>query len=98
MLYDILTKLKVPVAYSHFKKAVNPPFIVFRGNGQETFGADNTWYYKYNNYIIEYYFTIKDESFEDEIEELLLDNGMNYDKSEDVFIDSEEMFVIYYTI
>jgi len=98
MIYDVLTELKIPVAYSHFKQDVKTPFIVYRGNGQTTFGGDNTWIYRNNQYIIEYYFTIKDEELEDEIEELLLENGYNYEKSEDTFIDSEEVFVIYYFV
>ena len=32
------------------------------------------------------------------IEKVLLDNGLLYDKSEDVFIEDEGVFVIYYTV
>lgn len=105
-LYQILTDpqtgLKIPVAYSHFKDKKTapkaPPYVVYLGNGQETFEADNTHYHRRNTYQVEYYFTEKDESQETAIEELLLANGFLYDKSEDVFIEDEGVFVIYYQI
>ena len=100
-LYQILKKTNLPCAYSHFKDKdapKSPPYIVYIGNGQNTFEADNTYYYRNNTYQVEYYFTTKDESKEAEIEQLLLDNGFLYDKSEDVYIEDENVFVIYYTI
>lgn len=98
MIFEILQDLKMPVAYGHFKKAQLPPFLVYIGAGQNTYGADNTWYYRDNQYQIEYYFTEKDEEQEAEIEDLLLTNGYNYEKSEDIYIDSEDVYVIYYSV
>ena len=43
-------------------------------------------------------FIEKDETMEARIEALLLENGYLYDKSEDVYIEDEGVFVIYYTI
>ena len=100
-LYQILQQTNLPCAYSHFKDKdapKSPPYIVYVGNGQNTFEADNTYYYRNNTYQVEYYFTKKDESKEAEIEQLLLDNGFLYDKSEDVYIEDENVFVIYYTM
>lgn len=105
-LYEILTDpntgLGLPCAYSHFGKGDNvpeePPFIVYMGNGQGNFRADNTYYHSENQYRLEYYFTEKDETMEARIEALLLENGYLYDKSEDVYIEDEGVFVIYYTI
>ena len=42
--------------------------------------------------------TEKDETIESAIEDLLLENGYLYEKSEDVFIENEGVFVIYYTV
>lgn len=104
-IYEILTDpqtgLSIPCAYSHFSgknvpKA--PPYLVYIGAGQDTFDADNSYYWRRNRYQLEYYFTKKDEAQEAEIETLLLNNGLKYQKSEDVFIDSENVFVIYYNI
>lgn len=98
MISTTLLKTNLPCAYSHFKKPVTPPFIVYMGSGQTTFGADNTWRYTNNKYRIEYYFTEKNEQNEKAIEEVLLQDGFNYDKSEDSYIESEGLFVIYYYV
>lgn len=102
-LFEILNNsgLNIPVAYSHFTdrnvpKA--PPYLVYIGAGQDTFKADNGFYYTRNRYQIEYYFTKKDESTETAIESVLLSNGFLYEKSDDAYIESEGVFVIYYNI
>jgi len=97
-IYQTLQSTGLPCAYSHFKTKQSPPYIVYIGNGQDYFEADNTHYWRENNYQVEYYFTAKNESNEAAIEDALLANGYNYTKSEDVFIDSEGVFVIYYQI
>jgi len=100
-LYNVLKSTGLPCAYSHFtdKNAPKaPPYIVYIGEGQETYAADNTFHYRENQYQVEYYFTKKNEAKEAEIEELLLENGYLYEKSEDVYIEDEGVFVIYYTI
>lgn len=95
---ELLQQMGLPWAYSHFQKPQAPPYIVYIGNGQDTFGADNTWHYRKNKYQIEYYFTKKNEANEEAIENVLLANGFNYEKSEDAFIEEEGVFVIYYQI
>lgn len=97
-IFETLQSTNLPCAYSHFKTKQEPPYIVYIGNGQETFEADNTHYWKTNSYQVEYYFTEKNEQNEAVIEEALLDNGYLYEKSEDIFIESEGVFVIYYYI
>lgn len=98
MIFDTLKKTNLPCAYSHFKDKLKPPYIVYIGRGQYTFAADNTWHYRNNQYQIEYYFKEKDESKEQAIEDILLADGYNYEKSDDVFIETEGLFVIYYYI
>ena len=104
-LYQMLTDpehgVGIPVAYSHFTEKnapESPPYLVYIGNGQDTFKADDTFYYTENRYQIEYYFTEKNETEEARIEKCLLDNGLRYQKSEDVFIEDEGVFVIYYEV
>lgn len=104
-LFQILTDdesgLGIPCAYSHFRDSdvpEAPPYLVYIGNGQDTFEADNTYYWSRNRYQIEYYFTEKNEEQEAAIETLLLDNGYLYDKSEDVYIEEQGVFVIYYYV
>lgn len=97
-IYKTLQETGLPCAYSHFATPKKPPYIVYIGNGQNTLGADNTWYWKKNQYQIEYYFTEKNEANEDAIEAALLEEGYQYEKSEDVFIEDENIFVIYYYV
>ena len=97
-IFETLQSTNLPCAYSHFKTKQEPPYIVYIGNGQETFEADNTHYWKTNSYQVEYYFTEKNEQNEASIEDALLNAGYLYEKSEDIFIESEGVFVIYYYI
>lgn len=96
--YNILKTAGLPVAYSHFKTAQEPPYIVYLGNGQDTFSADNSFYWSTNTYIVEYIFKTKNESAEKAIEKALLDNGYLYQKSEDTYIEDQGVFIIYYYV
>ena len=97
-IYSTLQGTGLPCAYSHFKTAQDPPYIVYIGSGQELFDADNTHYWRQNTYQVEYYFTTKNETNETAIEDALLGAGYLYEKSEDVYIEDEGVFVIYYQI
>ncbi len=97
-IQQVLQSTGLPCAYSHFKKARKPPYLVYTGSGQDVFEADNTHYWRENSYQVEYYFTSKSETNEEAIESALLDNGFLYDKSEDIYIEDEDVFVIYYYI
>lgn len=99
---DILNTLKktgLPVVYSHSRKRnVKLPYIAFIGSGQDIKAADNTYYYSRNTYQIEYYFIKKNEENETAIEQALLADDWHYTKSEDSYIEDEEVFVIYYHV
>lgn len=101
-IYQVLQNTGLPCVFSHFKDKKTapkkPPYLVYIGNGQNVDPADNDYYYKQNLYQVQYYFTEKDEAKEAEIEDALLDNGYHYTKSEDVFIEGEGVFVIYYNV
>lgn len=97
-IYTTLQSTGLPCAYSHFKTAQEPPYIVYIGNGQETMQADNTHYWRENSYQVEYYYTEKNEANEAAIEDALLGSGYLYDKSEDIYIEDQGVFVIYYYI
>lgn len=97
-IFEILQSTGLPCAYSHFKTKQLPPYIVYIGNGQDRFEADDTIYWKDNNYQIEYYFTKKDESNESAIEDALLEAGYIYSKSEDIYLEDQGVFLIYYYV
>lgn len=98
MIYETLKKTGLPVAYSHFKKKIEPPFLVYLGDGQETLIADNKNYWRENAYQVEFYFKKKDEGLEEKIENILEENDYIFDKSEDVYVNSENLYVIYYKV
>lgn len=97
-IYSTLQSTRLPCAYSHFKTDQTPPYIVYIGNGQNVFEADNTHYWRQNTYQVEYYFTTKNEQNEASIEDALLEAGYLYEKSEDVYIEDQGVFVIYYYV
>lgn len=100
-IYQVLAQTQLPCVYSHFKDKdtpVSPPYIAYIGAGQDTFEADNTIIWRNNRYQIEYYYTKKDESNEAAIENALISAGYNYEKSDDVYIEDENVFVIYYSV
>ena len=98
MIYDTLKKTKLPCAYSHFQKAQEPPYLCYIGSGQLRVPGDNTLVWRKNTYQVEYYFTEKNEANEAAIEKVLLDDGFVFTKSDDVYIEDEGLFVIYYTV
>lgn len=98
-IYEVLQKTGLPCVYSHFKKTdVKPPYLTYIGEGQDTDPADNTYLWRENRYQVEYYFTEKSQANETAIEDTLLEYGYNYTKSEDAYIEEEDVFVIYYMI
>ena len=98
-IFEILQSTGLPCVYSHYtKKGLKPPYIAYIGSGQINLDADNTHYWRENTYQVEYYYTDKDEQNEAAIEDALLENGFLYEKSEDIFIEEENVFVIYYYI
>lgn len=98
LLVDALETTKLPVRYSHFTNPADPPFLAYLGAGQNQFDADDTIYWKENEYQIEYYYTQKDPDMEETIEDALLANGFRYTKSDDTWLETEGVFLIYYYV
>ena len=97
-IFETLQSTGLPCAYSHFKTKQEPPYIVYIGNGQNTVPADNTLIWRENRYQVEYYFTTKNEAAEASIEDALLSAGFLYEKSEDIYLEDQKVFLIYYYI
>jgi len=98
LIMSTLLGTGLPCAYSHFKTKQEPPYLVYIGNGQDALEADNTHYWRENRYQVEYYFTKKNESTEASIEDALLGAGFQYEKSEDIYLEEQNVFLIYYYI
>lgn len=102
LIFSTLKTTGLPCCYSHFRgeegNKQEPPYIVYIGNGQNVLNADNTHYWRENRYQVEYYFKLKNEANEASIEDALLNAGFIYEKSEDNYIEEQNVFVIYYYI
>lgn len=96
-IFELLKTLGMLVAYDHFDRKVEPPFIIYRDDTPETFKADDKVYKKINSYIIDLITDKKDVELEETLETLLNDNCIPYDKTSD-FIDDEKIYQIEYTI
>lgn len=96
-LKTLLLSLELPVAYDHFKKKVEPPFILFWNNDTTTFKADDKTHWKDNNYLVDLITDIKQPELETQLETIFDNNYIPYDKSED-FISSEQIYQIRYYI
>lgn len=90
--------LEIPMAYGRFKTPPTIPYIVFRDLGKNSFKADNTNYSAKNVYDVEFYFEDKDPEKENEIEEVFIDNKIPFDISEDIYIESENLYQKIYEV
>lgn len=97
-VFEMLQTLGLPVVYGRHTKKVKTPYLLLSGAGQDHFEADTTYYVSQDRWTIEYYFDEKDPELEARIEKLLLDNGYRYEKSEDLYLDDQEVFFLYYDI
>ena len=96
--YQLLKPLNIPIGYFVNPKPGTVPFLVYYGVGSDNFGADNKVYAKNARWNIELYVTKKDVALEEQLEKILDDNGIVWEKGQDVYIDSEKVFLIPYYI
>lgn len=96
-LYNTLLEIGIPVTYSHFKKPVPLPYIIYLANGSRHFGADNKVYYGIEHMAIELYTENKNTELELQLESLLGDNEWFYEKYE-TYIDTEKMYQVRYEL
>ena len=99
-IYDLLNTLNIPISYNHFEKELGiiPPFIVYRETSPETFKADNKVYFKEYSFQIELVTIKKDIILENQIEELLNNNNIPYEKSDEVWDSKQKIYHNFYDI
>ena len=97
-LLQILSEMQIPFAYHHFAEGESPepPFICYLLPGSNNFSADGKVYYKINEVHIELYTDWKDLAVEQDVEAVLDEHGVFYNKSE-VWIESEKLYEVLYT-
>ena len=97
-LLQILSETQIPFAYHHFAEGESPepPFICYLLPGSNNFSADGKVYYKINEVHIELYTDLKDLAVEQQLEDVLDEQGIFYNKSE-TWIESEKLYEVLYT-
>ena len=97
-LLQILSEMQIPFAYHHFAEgeAVEPPFICYLLPGSNNFSADGKVYHKINEVHIELYTDLKDLAVEQQLEDVLDEHEIFYNKSE-VWIQSEKLYEVLYS-
>lgn len=97
-LLQILNETQIPFAYHHFaeEESPEPPFICYLLPGSNNFSADGKVYYKINEVHIELYTDLKDLAVEQQLEDVLDEHGIFYNKSE-TWIESEKLYEVLYT-
>lgn len=98
-IYNMVVQVGVPVAYYQFSNdtAKEPPFICYYYPNDDDFSADNINYARINQLVIELYTDNKDFTLESQLETVLIQHDMYFDKTE-VYIDDEKMYMITYTM
>ena len=97
-LLQILNETQISCAYHHFAEGESPepPFICYLLPGSNNFSADGKVYYKINEVHIELYTDLKDLAVEQQLEDVLDEHGIFYNKSE-TWIESEKLYEVLYT-
>ena len=95
---DMMAEMGLPFAYHHFAEGESPepPFICYLLLGSNNFSADGKVYYKINEVHIELYTDLKDLAVEQQLEDVLDEHGIFYNKSE-TWIESEKLYEVLYT-
>ena len=99
---EIMTMMQetgLPFAYDHFAEgeSSDPPFADFLFPSSDNFGADGLVYVKINQLRIELYTDYKQPDIENNVETVLDQHGLFYDKAE-VWIASERLYEVAYTM
>lgn len=97
--YETMKEFNLPIEYGRITNSkTKPPFLIYMESGRDFFFYDNSQNVKKRNFRLELYFTQKNDELEERLEKFLKDNGFIFTVSEDIYIDSENIFVIYYEV
>ena len=97
-LLALFADLPFPFAYDHFAEgeAPDPPFITYLLPASHNFSADGKVYDRITEVHIELYTDVKDPEAESQLEAVLDEYGIFYNKTE-VWIDSEKLYEVLYS-
>ncbi len=96
-LVEIIKAMDIPFAYDHFAEgeSPDPPFLCYLVPASDNYSADGRVYYKINEVHIELYTDYKNVELENQVEAVLDENEIFYDKTE-VWIESERLYEVLY--
>ena len=96
-IMEMLEETKLPIAYDHFTEGESPapPFICFLFPGSNNFSADGRVYLKIRKVNVELYTDFKDPEMEEQLEAVLDEHGLFYEKTE-VWIEEEKLYEVLY--
>lgn len=99
-VFDMLKTLNIPVAYDHFdsNKEITLPFVVYREIAPDTFKADCITYFRPYEFEIELVTDKKDVSLEGQVETLLTNNKIPYDRENEIWDEDEKIYHNFYEI
>lgn len=100
-LHKILTQTGLPVAYDLFdieETALSLPYIAYTETGRTPIYADDKVYTEVKTINIELYTSQKSPEHEKTLEDILTQNEIFYTFSEVGPIESENIYVVIYTI
>ncbi|MCD8338100.1 MAG: hypothetical protein LUD18_12690 [Lachnospiraceae bacterium] len=94
---EMVASIGLESAYHHFAEgeSPDPPFLVFLYPNADNFAADGIVYFSVNVLHIELYSDKKDPDLEAQVETVLTEYGIYYNKSE-VWIESERLYEVLY--
>lgn len=97
---NILKDIGLEVRYRSFKKDENPkpPYIVYYENSSNYIWADNTVVHDSITVAVELVTEYKDLEIEQKIEQLFLNNKLYFLVRDELYIDSEDLFVKTYIV
>lgn len=89
----------LPTAYDHFAEgeSPDPPFLIFLLSRSDNFSADSRVYQKVDMLNFELYTDRKQPDVEAQVEAVLDEYGIFYDKSE-VWIPEENLYEVLYSM
>ena len=98
---DIVTMLEgagLPLAYDHYAEgeSPDPPFLIFLFPSSDNFSADGKVYQKIDALHVELYTDRKDPVLESNVEKVLDDHDIFYNKTE-VWIPEERLYEVLYS-
>ncbi|WP_117276515.1 MULTISPECIES: hypothetical protein [Streptococcus anginosus group] len=97
---ELLTETGLTVQYHSFKKgqAPNPPYVVYTTGRPVVQLGDNQQEFKVDTVTVELVTDKKELALEEKLESLLNQSKLFFEKEDETYIDSEELFVVTYSV